>query len=386
MHVSADAATTESRTSGYDDRLAQEKRRFDAELHVHDLPGIFHYWSNTHLRPFINGFGYDSIDDFFVQEIARTPRREGQPLSIASVGSGDCATEIGIAAALVASGATDFRMLCLDISDAALQRGRAYARDAGLPEHFEMAIHDINQGLPEGRFDVVMANQSLHHVVELERLYATIRGQLAPDGCFLVSDMIGRNGHMRWPEARDLVDAAWESLPDRYRFNWLLQCQERQFMDWDCSQEGFEGIRAQEVLPLLLEYFSPRIFLAWGNIIDVFVDRAFGHNFHDRTEWDLRFIDRIHAIDSQAIADGTITPTHLLARFQNEPGECACPPGMTPQAAVRLPREDDPAPRPRPSPRPLPLALPLPLPRALKDALRRVPGLVPLYRRLRGLD
>jgi len=373
----------------YDDRLAQEKQRFDAEICVHDLPEIFHYWSNTYLRPFINGLGYDGIDDFFVQEIATAPRRAGEPLRIASVGCGDCATEVRIAGALVARGVPDFHLVCLDISDGALERGRGHARDAGLADRFEMVAHDFNQGLPPGVFDVVMANQSLHHVVELECLYASIGERLAPEGRFLVSDMIGRNGHMRWPEARRLVEEAWEWLPDRYRFNWQLQRQEQQFMDWDCSQEGFEGIRAQEVLPLLLERFSPRVFLAWGNIIDVFIDRGFGHNFHGRSEWDLHFIDRVHAIDSAAIAAGTIKPTHLLARFQNEPGECVCAPGMTPQAAVReaeveieveVEAEAEELLPARPSPRPLPL------PRGVKDALRRVPGLSPLYRWIRRLD
>ena len=153
----------------YDDRLAQEKQRFDAELCVHDLPEIFHYWSNTYLRPFINGFGYDGIDDFFVQEIAAAQRADAT-LRIASVGSGDCATEVGIASALMAKGVADFRMICLDISDGALDRGRTRAREAGLEAKFEMVAHDFNQGLPAGEFDVVMANQSLHHVVELERL------------------------------------------------------------------------------------------------------------------------------------------------------------------------------------------------------------------------
>lgn len=380
----------------YEDRLALEKQRFDAEVCVHDLPEIFHYWSNAYLRPFINGFGYDGIDDFFVQEIAGAPRRPGEPLRIASVGCGDCAPEVGIARALLARGVADFRMVCLDISDGALERGRANAREAGVAGHFEMLAHDFNRGLPPGTFDVVIANQSLHHVVELEGLYAAIRAQLAPQGRFLVSDMIGRNGHMRWPEARALVDEAWEWLPDRYRFNWQLQRQEQAFIDWDCSQEGFEGIRAEEVLPLLLEYFQPRVFLAWGNIIDVFIDRGFGHNFHGRSEWDLRFIDRIHAIDSAAIAEGRITPTHLLARFQNEPGECVCAPGMTPQSAVRAVGAEPPiraAPAGARAPAPVyPVASrprrprPLPLPQGLKDALRRVPGLVPLYRRLRGLD
>lgn len=351
----------------YSDRLAQEKELFDARVCVHDLPDIFHYWSNKYLRTFINGFGYDNIEDFFVREIARTAPADGRPLRIVSVGCGDCATEVRVASGLVAAGVEDFRIVGLDISDAALERAREQVRGAGLEAKFAWVNHDFNQGLPEGGFDVVMANQSLHHVVELERLYASIRRQLVPGGSFLVSDMVGRNGHLRWPEARALVDEAWEWLPDRYRYNGPLQRQEQQFMDWDCSTEGFEGIRAQDVLPLLLEYFSPRVFLAWGNIIDVFIDRGFGHNFRAKTEWDLHFIDRIHAIDSQAIADGRIKPTHLLARFQNEPGPCVCPPGMTPESAVRVLDSD------------------VPPPRAPGQTLRQRVARIPGARRVRGL-
>jgi len=118
------------------------------------------------------------------------------------------------------------------------------------------------------------------------------------------------------------------------------------------------------------------VLLAWGNIIDVFIDRGFGHNFHARTEWDLHFIDRVHALDNQAIADGRIKPTHLLARFQNEPGDCVCPPGMTPQSAVRVlePVVESAPPSPAPPP-------PQPQPgRTLRQQVARIPG----ARRVRG--
>lgn len=322
----------------YNTRLEQEKLRFNAEIDVHDLPDIFHYWSNKYLRPFINGFGYDSIDDFFVLEIARRVKPDGRPLRVASVGCGDCSTEIRIAKGLAALGLTNYRIVCMDISDAALARGLEYAKQAGLDDHFELQLHDFNQGLPDGEFDIVMANQSLHHVVELERLYESIRTQLAKNGCFLVSDMIGRNGHQRWPEAQVLVDEVWRWLPERYRYNWQLRRQEHEFMDWDCSQEGFEGVRAQDVLPLLLKYFAPREFLVWGNIIDVFIDRGLGHNFRTQTEWELHFIDQVHAVDAQAISEGRIKPTHLLGRFQNEPCECVHAPNLSPQKAVRVAR------------------------------------------------
>lgn len=320
----------------YQERLDREKQRFDAEVCVHDLPDIFHYWSNNFLKPFINDQGYDSLDDFFVREIRRVVPADGSTIRIASVGCGDCAVEAGIARLLEAGGTSNFHFTCLDLSDGALGRGEALVSGSELHGRFSFVIADFNEGLPAGQFDVVMANQSLHHVMGLEDLFQSIRDQLSPTGRFVVSDIIGRNGHQRWPEARELVDEAWQWLPSRYRYNWQLQRQEEQFLDWDCSQESCEGIRAEDVLPLLLQYFSPRVFIAWGNIIDIFIDRCFGHNFRQKNEWDLHFIERIHAIDSAAIASGRIKPTHLLASFGRDPGVCIHADGMSPAQAVRV--------------------------------------------------
>ena len=317
------------------ERLAQEKRRFDAEVCVHNLPDIFHYWSNNHLKPFINDQGYDSLDDFFVREISHVAPADGSTIRIASVGCGDCAVEAGIARLIEAGGIANFHFTCVDLSDGALTRAEAALAGGALQGRFSFVVADFNKGLPDGPFDVVMANQSLHHVMELESLFQSIRDQLSSTGRFVVSDIIGRNGHQRWPEARELVDEAWQWLPMRYRYNWQLQRQEEQFLDWDCSQEGCEGIRAEDVLPLLLEYFSPRVFIAWGNIIDIFIDRCFGHNFRQQNEWDLHFIDRIQAIDSAAVASGRIKPTHMLASFGRDPGVCIHADGMSPNQALR---------------------------------------------------
>ena len=323
--------------SDYSQRLDQERARFDADVCVHDLPDIFHYWSNKYLRTTLNAYGYDNIEDFFIIEMADMARSLDRPMRAVSVGAGDCAHEIIVAKGLRARGIEDFSILCLDISEGALARAREAIAGQGLAGHVETRIHDFNQGLPDGRFDVVVANQSLHHVVELEKLFDSVVESVGGHGCFLISDMIGRNGHQRWPEARALLEQAWRWLPSRYKYHQQLQRQEDDFLDWDCSQEGFEGIRAQDILPLLLERMQPSVFLAWGNIIDVFTDRGFGHHFRQKSEWDLHFIDTVHAMDHAAITSGGISPTHMLARFQKVSGSCVHVPGVGPAAAMRQP-------------------------------------------------
>ncbi|HET9033358.1 MAG TPA: hypothetical protein VFN25_10685, partial [Dokdonella sp.] len=40
----------------YAQRLSREQEIFNDQIEVHDLPEIFHYWSNTHLRPQMEQF------------------------------------------------------------------------------------------------------------------------------------------------------------------------------------------------------------------------------------------------------------------------------------------------------------------------------------------
>ena len=40
----------------------------------------------------------------------------------------------------------------------------------------------------------------------------------------------------------------WRELPDRCKYNHILQRFEAEYENWDCSQQGLVGIRAQDIL------------------------------------------------------------------------------------------------------------------------------------------
>jgi hypothetical protein len=54
-------------------------------------------------------------------------------------------------------------------------------------------------------------------------------------------------------------------------------------------------------------------------VIDVFIDRSFGPNFDSQSPADREFIDRVHAIDVDALGKGLIKPTHMIAFMQKIP-------------------------------------------------------------------
>lgn len=302
----------------YARRVQEEVERFAEDEQVHDLPRIFDYWSNTYLRPLFESFGFSYPEDFFARSIEQQARALGRPLRIVSIGAGNCDCELVVARLLCERGINGFRIECLDITQAMLERGRALADEAGLGQHFAFVNADFNRWQPDGHYDVVIANQSLHHVVELEALFDAVAQAIGDDGIFITSDMIGRNGHMRWPEALEIVQEYWQELPEPYRYNVQLRRHEAEFGNWDCSAEGFEGIRAQDILPLALQRFGFDLFIGYGNLIDPFIDRGFGPHFDPQRDADRELIDRIHARDEAEMLAGRIKPTHMLAVMRRD--------------------------------------------------------------------
>ncbi len=301
--------------SPYERRKWCECRTFNALTQVHDLPEIFHYWSNRYLLPQIDQFGVRSPDHLFEKVLSeQCQRHPDRVLNILSIGAGNCDQEITLARKLNAYGQDNFRILCMDISEQMLARGREAAQQAQLQSHLEFVEADFNtwQAEPES-LDVVLANQCLHHVVELEHLFDQIHLGLVDDGALVTSDMIGRNGHQRWPETLDAIADFWNEMPDEYHRNCQWDKLEPEFVNRNHAEEGFEGIRAQDILPLLCERFEFGLFVPFANIITVFIDRAFGPHFDPDNDWDRDFIDRVHARDAAAIESGEWTPTQMMA-------------------------------------------------------------------------
>jgi SAM-dependent methyltransferase len=333
MH-SASSSGTE-----YERRLQNELKRYSEVVNVHDLPAIFHYWSNKHLVPRLETLGYRGAHDVYLDYLSRRcDGVAGRDAQFVSVGAGNCDTEVRLALELVAAGHTNFHFECLEINPEMLERGRTEAAGQGLAESFTFTRQDINNWQPARAYDIVIANHSLHHVVELEQLLDAIKSGLDRNGAFLINDMIGRNGHMRWPEALERLRTFWDRMPDRYKYNHQLARLELEFEDWDCSKSGFEGIRSQDILPLLLERFHFELFYGFANVIDVFVDRSFGHNFDSTAEWDMSFIDEIDAADQEWIEQGAVKPTHMIAAAVIEPVESPrIYKHLTPEFCVRMP-------------------------------------------------
>jgi SAM-dependent methyltransferase len=327
----------------YDDQVREQIEQYRDTKTMHDLPPAFHLWSGAHVAPGLREvFGVDDVAQFYAEAFtAAAAGAPGAPRFL-SLGCGDGGVEIGVARALIDRGITEFTFVCCDLSEILLGRFRAAIPEAMGPL-FHLVAGDLNSTTFDALFDGIMANHSLHHILDLEGVYATAWSTLADHGVFATADMIGRNGHLRWPEARAFVQFLWPFLTRRQRGNVLLRRQEDRFIDHDCSGEGFEGIRAQEVLPLLLaQGFQPWKFFGFGGIVDVFVDRCFGPHFDVNDPDDAFLIRRIGWLNDVLLDTGALKPTMMFAWFTKQPGETTHYRRRTAMAAVRSSEADPP--------------------------------------------
>ena len=114
------------------------------------------------------------------------------------------------------------------------------------------------------------------------------------------------------------MNALWRALPAEKQKHAVLKWTSEDYRDHDCSTQGFEGIRAQDILPELIKRFEFHTFFAWGGLTDVFVGRGYGANFDSAEETDRKFIDLVDDLNEVLIENGSIKPTTLCAIMQKE--------------------------------------------------------------------
>lgn len=326
-----------SSTPSYSDRVESQVSQFADKEALVPLPKIYQYWNQNYIVPkLLEAFGYRNLWEIYARSFIEAANDKAP--RVLSVGSGDGIVEVRIASKMLELGCDDFTFVATELSDIRLDRARQNAEAAGLSRHFEFEQVDVNETSFDENFTGAMAQHTLHHIVELEALFQNIRDLLTDDGVFVVVDMIGRNGHMRWPETLAYVERFWEILPEKYKYNHQFKKTHHEYVNWDCSIRGFEGIRSQDILQLLREHFSFSAFACAGGFVDVFVERGYGHNFDREDPHDLALIDVIAELNDALLQLGNIKPTMMFATC-HKPGRATSERtfgGLSSAQAVRL--------------------------------------------------
>lgn len=285
----------------------------------HDLPIIFHYWSCRYLVPMMRKLGFETVEQLFIQTLVKQCQTfKNETCYFVNIASHDGQFELNIIKQLQQQGVNNFVLHGLHADTKIVENLNQLAKNRAMSDKLQFQLADLITWHPEQTYHVIIANHALHRANNMAHIMARLQTALNTQGKLIIVDMIGEIGHQRATEVLPHIPALWSQLPQTYKFNFLTQQQENWFINHDYSFIGFEGAEAKTIVNLLNQHFTFIQCLAYGNLIDVFIERAFGHHFDEHNHDDVAFIDQVQAIDQMLIEQGKIKPTHLIAILQKD--------------------------------------------------------------------
>ena len=197
-----------TRRNQYDDLIAKESHHWDEVRQDPQNPQIWH-------DPILFDIFFGKEHGRFVEyAFAHGPR-------ILELGC-----EEGDLSIQLASRGMD--VTAIDLSADRIERARALARGLELQIQPNWIVADLNTfPLPQNGYDCVVAHDSLHHILHLDRLCEQVLHSLKPGGYFVVMDYIGM-GLLR----KVLAGFLYAVLPtyQPYRAKWQLRKRLRGFL------------------------------------------------------------------------------------------------------------------------------------------------------------
>lgn len=230
----------------YEELIEEEKEHYSqievterlTEGGVHAHSSWEYYWQNVGAKM------HDEAPDFVDISGYIKKSMEQFPVRILSLGSGYCGQEIGLAERL----SVDYEIVCVDINEALFSRAYEIAEERNLNIRF--LVEDINFiQLESNHYDVIMIHAALHHVINLELLFEQISQSLTEQGFFHIVEVVGENRKLIWDENEVLANKLLDLLPPPIIGSTRLKTLP--------EEEGMEGVRQEDILPLLEDWFDP---------------------------------------------------------------------------------------------------------------------------------
>ena len=161
----------ETKERDYQNRIRAQIAQYANPDGLIQLGPIYHYWINKHIVPRIaEVFGVHDALLFYAQYTAEALRQPGATRRIVSLGAGDCKYEILLIKKLLEMGEKDFVLEAVELSPLRFDRARAAASAEGVGKHLLLTQGDLNTWVATEKYSVVIAKDTLHHVLELEHL------------------------------------------------------------------------------------------------------------------------------------------------------------------------------------------------------------------------
>ena len=262
-----------------------------------DIPDVMDRWNMM-----ISG---DSKVDY-CEHLMRRHFAGGRNMIALSLGSGTGYREIELAK----SG----RFERIDAVEIARPR-IAYSRERADRAGFSGAINYIEAdaasvALAEGSYDLVIAEQFLHHVSPLGPMLGRIRDFLKPAGFFIFNEFVGPS-RFQWTDAQlDAVNGLLARLPDKYRRRWkggtVKRSVHRPGRLAVTLYDPTEAVESSRIVPLVGETFDVVETRGYGGAVLQLLFGDIAGNFLSGDPEPKRLLAMCFAVEDDLLRSGAI--------------------------------------------------------------------------------
>lgn len=219
--------------------------------------------------------------------------KDKQNLSMLSLGSGECATE------LVFAEYANFKdILCTDIADIRLKKAQEKARAKGL-KNIRFQIQDANKlSELETQFDVIYFRASLHHFKSIEKLLSIdLKAILKPNGFLIIDEYVGPS-RLQFPKHQiKAINTALREIPKVYRTRYKLNLAKQRVYGPGVLRmvlaDPSECVDSASIMPTIHKHYTTVYEAGYGGNILTLVLKDIAHHFVDLNDEKTKILNHL---------------------------------------------------------------------------------------------
>jgi SAM-dependent methyltransferase len=162
--------------------------------------------------------------------------------------------------------------------------------------------------LPAGSYDVIWSSGCLHHIVNLEHLFAQVARALRPGGLFALHDYVGDRRLQYTPARLARVNALLREVPAAFRLGGATAIAAPD----PSGMSPFCGARPDEILPLARAHFEPVHSGSFGALFPL----PFYLDLDGLARHEPALLARLEAAEAAAARDPSLPPCGAYAVFR----------------------------------------------------------------------
>ncbi|MEN9627296.1 MAG: N-acetylglucosaminyl-diphospho-decaprenol L-rhamnosyltransferase, partial [Pseudomonadota bacterium] len=208
----------------------------------------------------------------------------------------------------------------IDISAGAVQVAQQRAEQAGLAQRARFSAANVNELPLQGPYDLIVFEQSLHHVDALGPVLDRCHDALAPDGLLVVNEYVGPDRFQWSDEAERLMNAMLALLPESHRRDpengALKSVMQRVDPQAVIALDPSEAIHSGDILPALAARFECLELRPFGGTLLQFLLADIASNFDPDEARDVTLLRMMTLMETELIRCGAVASDFVYGVYR----------------------------------------------------------------------